>query len=186
MDLPPKAKPDINQNIRSRVGKGLMYWRPSSYSHSRRLCDHRCRRESRSMKPKVGEGVYISHLHLSYFSFFTTLPTHIRTTFHNLQQHPLRLHSTKKYRSYPHPSKPIIMPQGTDQSHAVGDSIVPQKFQEVLPQKVEEKVPNAIHDTGATGAKSHATGDSAVPKVAQEAVPKKAEEVLPEKVHPTA
>ena len=77
------------------------------------------------------------------------------------------------------------MPQGTDQSHAVGDSIVPQKLQEKLPQKVEEKVPNAIHDTGVTGAKSHATGDSAVPKVAQEAVPKKAEEVLPEKVHPT-
>ena len=79
----------------------------------------------------------------------------------------------------------IVMPQGTDQSHAVGDSIVPQKLQEKLPQKVEEKVPNAIHDTGVTGAKSHATGDSAVPKVAQEAVPKKAEEVLPEKVHPT-
>ena len=79
----------------------------------------------------------------------------------------------------------IVMPQGTDQSHAVGDSIVPQKLQEKLPQKVEEKVPNVIHDTGVTGAKSHATGDSAVPKVAQEAVPKKAEEVLPEKVHPT-
>ncbi|CAF9941382.1 MAG: hypothetical protein ALECFALPRED_009091 [Alectoria fallacina] len=78
------------------------------------------------------------------------------------------------------------MSLGTDQSHAVGDSIVPQILQEKLPQKVEEIVPNAIHDTGATGAKSHATGDSAVPKVAQEAVPKKAEEVLPEKVHPTA
>lgn len=78
------------------------------------------------------------------------------------------------------------MPQGTDQSHAVGDSIVPQVLQEKLPQKVEEIVPNAIHDTGDTGAKSHATGDSAVPKVAQEAVPKKVEEVLPEKVHPTA
>jgi len=83
------------------------------------------------------------------------------------------------------------MPQGTNASHAVGDSIVPQKLQEVLPQKVEEKVPNAIHDTGSgadtTGnaGVSHATGDSAVPKVAQEAVPKQAEKVLPEKVHPT-
>ena len=83
------------------------------------------------------------------------------------------------------------MPQGTDKSHAVGDSIVPQVLQEKLPQKVEEKVPNAIHDTGSSAdttgnaGVSHATGDSVVPKVAQEAVPKQAEEVLPEKVHPT-
>ena len=76
------------------------------------------------------------------------------------------------------------MPQGTDQSHAVGDSIVPQTLQEKLPESVEKVVPNAIHDTG-NGAKSHATGDSAVPEAAQKAVPKKAEEVLPNKVHPT-
>ena len=110
-----------------------------------------------------------------------TQPPHIQTN-HNHSGTPQKnylLHNLIKTLSS------IIMPQGTDQSHAVGDSIVPQKLQEKLPQKVEEKVPNAIHDTGVTGAKSHATGDSAVPKVAQEAVPKKAEEVLPEKVHPT-
>lgn len=78
------------------------------------------------------------------------------------------------------------MPEGTDRSHAVGSSIVPEKLQENLPRSVEEKVPNVIHDTGSTGAQSHATGDSVVPQVAQEAVPKKAEEVLPEKVHPTS
>ena len=78
------------------------------------------------------------------------------------------------------------MPQGTDTSHAVGDSIVPQTLQEKLPESVERAVPNAIHDTGSgDAAKSHATGDSAVPQAAQEAVPKKAEEVLPDKVHPT-
>ena len=76
------------------------------------------------------------------------------------------------------------MPEGTDRSHAVGDSIVPQTLQEKLPKGVEEAVPNFIHDTG-NGAKSHATGDSAVPEAAQKAVPKKAEEVLPDKVHPT-
>jgi len=81
--------------------------------------------------------------------------------------------------------------QGTDASHAVGDSIVPKKLQEVLPQKVEEKVPNSLHDTGAdadtTGnaGVTHATGDSVVPKPAQEAVPKGLENALPEKVHPT-
>lgn len=76
------------------------------------------------------------------------------------------------------------MPEGTDRSHAVGDSIVPQTLQEKLPASIEKAVPNAIHDTG-NPAKSHATGDSAVPKAAQEAVPKQAEEVLPNKIHPT-
>lgn len=71
------------------------------------------------------------------------------------------------------------------ESHAVGDSKVPQKVQEAAPGKLEEKLPNTIHDTGVHGAKSHATGDSIVPQTLQEAVPKKAEEVLPEKIHPT-
>lgn len=57
------------------------------------------------------------------------------------------------------------MSDSTSQSHAVGDSIVPQKLQEVLPKKVEEVVPNSIHDTGSGVASSHATGKSAVPKV---------------------
>ena len=76
------------------------------------------------------------------------------------------------------------MPEGTDRSHAVGASIVPQTLQEKLPASVERAVPNAIHDTG-NGAKSHATGDSAVPEGLQKAVPEQAEQVLPNKVHPT-
>ncbi|KAL8822513.1 MAG: hypothetical protein Q9191_006752 [Dirinaria sp. TL-2023a] len=74
----------------------------------------------------------------------------------------------------------------TDRSHAVGDSVVPEKAQEKLPRGVEENVPNTIHDTGSTGSKSHATGDSKVPKAVQEAVPKKLEEVLPNKIHDTS
>ncbi|KAI4145102.1 MAG: hypothetical protein L6R39_003940 [Caloplaca ligustica] len=77
------------------------------------------------------------------------------------------------------------MSDSTSRSHAVGDSIVPQKLQEKLPEGVEKAVPNAIHDTGPSNAKSHATGDSAVPEPMQKAVPKGAEEALPDKVHPT-
>ena len=74
----------------------------------------------------------------------------------------------------------------TDQSHATGGSIVPDKAQEKLPRGVEENVPNQIHDTGSTGAQSHATGDSKVPKAVQEAVPKGLEEALPNKIHDTS
>ncbi|KAL8945552.1 MAG: hypothetical protein Q9222_007912, partial [Ikaeria aurantiellina] len=59
------------------------------------------------------------------------------------------------------------MSDSTSRSHAVGDSVVPQKLQEKLPRKVEEKVPNSIHDTGnGTAGSSHATDveGSKVPK----------------------
>lgn len=76
--------------------------------------------------------------------------------------------------------------ESTNMSHAVGDSVVPQKLQEKLPKGVEEAVPNKLHDTGAdTSGASHKTGDSYVPGVLQETVPTKVEEVLPEKIHPT-
>ena len=73
------------------------------------------------------------------------------------------------------------------ESHAVGDSVVPQKVQEIVPEGLERALPNSIHDTGVDGRKSNATNpdESVVPKTAQEAVPKKVEEALPEKVHPT-
>ena len=74
----------------------------------------------------------------------------------------------------------------TNQSHAVGGSVVPEIAQEKLPQGVEENVPNTVHDTGSTGSKSHATGDSKVPLPVQEAVPKKLEEILPNKIHDTS
>ncbi|KZW01784.1 hypothetical protein EXIGLDRAFT_829721 [Exidia glandulosa HHB12029] len=41
---------------------------------------------------------------------------------------------------------PTLM-SGTDKSHATGDSIVPQKMQEVVPEFLERALPNAIHDT---------------------------------------
>ncbi|KAL8749854.1 MAG: hypothetical protein Q9184_006640 [Pyrenodesmia sp. 2 TL-2023] len=77
------------------------------------------------------------------------------------------------------------MSDSTSRSHAVGDSIVPQKLQEVLPKGVEKAVPNAIHDTGPSDKTSHATDKSAVPKPVQENAPKGLEETLPDKVHPT-
>ncbi|MCJ1257712.1 hypothetical protein MMC24_005538 [Lignoscripta atroalba] len=74
----------------------------------------------------------------------------------------------------------------TDQSHAVGGSVVPDKAQEKLPKGVEDNVPNALHDTGDSGSKSHATGDSKVPKPLQEAVPKSVEKALPNAIHDTS
>ena len=71
-----------------------------------------------------------------------------------------------------------------DQSHAQGDSAVPQKAQEKLPKGVEDAVPDAVHDTGSS--KSHATGNSYVPEAIQKAVPKKVEEVLPNAIHDTS
>ncbi|KAL8920339.1 MAG: hypothetical protein Q9208_006310 [Pyrenodesmia sp. 3 TL-2023] len=80
------------------------------------------------------------------------------------------------------------MSDSTSRSHATGDSIVPQKLQEVLPAGVEKAVPNAIHDTGPsdkTRETSHATDKSAVPEPVQQVAPKGLEESLPDKVHPT-
>ncbi|EJD44621.1 hypothetical protein AURDEDRAFT_166407 [Auricularia subglabra TFB-10046 SS5] len=36
---------------------------------------------------------------------------------------------------------------GIGKSHATGDSIVPQKIQELAPEGLERALPNAIHDT---------------------------------------
>jgi len=71
-----------------------------------------------------------------------------------------------------------------DQSHAQGDSIVPDKAQQKLPKGVEDGVPDAIHDTGSS--KSHATGDSKVPEAVQKAVPEGLEKALPNAIHDTS
>ncbi|KAI1609737.1 hypothetical protein EDD37DRAFT_665296 [Exophiala viscosa] len=72
---------------------------------------------------------------------------------------------------------------GTDKSHATGDSIVPEKAQEVLPKGVEQSVPDSVHDTDSSV--SHATGESMVPEAIQKAAPEGLEKALPESVHPT-
>lgn len=74
---------------------------------------------------------------------------------------------------------------GQGKSHTTGDSIVPEKAQEVLPQGVEESVPNKLHDTGSSGAKSHATGQSYVPEALQQVVPEKVERAIPNAIHDT-
>ncbi|KAK4985435.1 hypothetical protein LTR66_001851 [Elasticomyces elasticus] len=77
-------------------------------------------------------------------------------------------------------------------SHAVGDSKVPETIQDKAPKGLEESLPNAVHDTGSdTGRKSHAVKDAAgntdskVPEALQKAVPEKLEKVLPDSIHNT-
>ncbi|RPA86187.1 hypothetical protein BJ508DRAFT_411381 [Ascobolus immersus RN42] len=78
----------------------------------------------------------------------------------------------------------------TNQSHATGHSVVPDKLQQKLPRSVEDSVPNAIHDTGAPHQKgrgvSHATGKSYVPEKLQEALPESIERAVPNFIHDTS
>ncbi|XMA13167.1 hypothetical protein WAI453_005958 [Rhynchosporium graminicola] len=78
------------------------------------------------------------------------------------------------------------MSSSTNQSHATGGSVVPNKAQEKLPKGVEESVPNSVHDTGSQGRQSHATGDSVVPEKLQEILPESVERAVPNAIHDTS
>ncbi|KAL9117454.1 MAG: hypothetical protein Q9187_006008 [Circinaria calcarea] len=79
---------------------------------------------------------------------------------------------------------------GQGASHATGDSVVPDKVQDVAPKGLEKSLPDTVHDTssstsGNQGAHSHATGPSKVPEAIQKVAPEGLERALPESIHPT-
>ena len=78
------------------------------------------------------------------------------------------------------------MPSTTNESHAVGKSIVPEIIQKKAPLTVERVLPNIIHDTG-RASHAHNTGpiDSKVPRGVQDVAPEWLEKALPEVIHDT-
>ncbi|KAF2123991.1 hypothetical protein P153DRAFT_435605 [Dothidotthia symphoricarpi CBS 119687] len=78
------------------------------------------------------------------------------------------------------------------QSHASGQSAVPQKAQEAVPKDIEQALPDSVHPTatgpGQSTNKTHALNDgedSIVPKKIQEILPESVERAVPNAIHNT-